>query len=155
MRGAPQLVLRNHLPDQRAQFNFDSRVLSSPPRFPTPIAAKTGPVPTHQRPRLDDRYDLQDRRKPSIRPDEEPAVVICEPSPAFQLTAQDDQLMSEHRILRLKPALRLEWRGKDSQNETEQPDHSASLGDSIASSTRIRLSVHTGAQIAIVAFQMV
>jgi 3-(3-hydroxy-phenyl)propionate hydroxylase len=24
---------------------------------------------------------------------------------------QDDQLMSEHRILRLKPALRLEWRG--------------------------------------------
>src|SRR5258706_10625141 len=50
---------------------------------------------------------------------------------------------SEHRILRLKPALRLEWRGKDGQNETEQLDHSASLGDSIASSTRIRLSVHT------------
>src|SRR5258707_13551791 len=74
---------------------------------------------------------------------ERPAVGNCEPSPAFQLTAQDDQLMSEHRILRLKPALRLEWRGKDSQNETEQPDHSASLGDSIASSTRIRLSVHT------------
>src|ERR1700720_2820401 len=90
------------------------------------------------------RYDLQDRRKASIHLDEEPAVVICEPSPAFQLTAQDDQLMSEHRILRLKPALRLEWRGKDGQNETEQPDHSASLGDSIASSTRIRLSVHTG-----------
>jgi hypothetical protein len=30
------------------------------------------------------------------------------------------------------------------QNETEQPDHSASLGDSITSSTRIRFSVHTG-----------
>ena len=49
--------------------------------------------------------------------------------------------MPEHRILRLKPALRLEWRGK---NETEQPDHSASLGDSVTSSTRIRFSVHTG-----------
>jgi hypothetical protein len=53
--------------------------------------------------RLDNRHDLQDRRKPSIHPDEEPAVVICEPSPALQLTTQDDKLMSEHRILRLKP----------------------------------------------------
>src|ERR1700682_3582225 len=32
---------------------------------------------------------------------------------------------------------------KDGQNETEQPDHSASLVDSITSSTRIRFSVHT------------
>jgi hypothetical protein len=30
------------------------------------------------------------------------------------------------------------------QKETEQPDHSASLGDSITSSTRIGFSVHTG-----------
>jgi hypothetical protein len=52
--------------------------------------------------------------------------------------------MSEHRILRLKPALRLERRRQDGQNETEQPDHSASLVDSITSSTRIRFSVHTG-----------
>src|ERR1700716_3941649 len=29
-------------------------------------------------------------------------------------------------------------------SETEQPDHSASLGDSITSSTRMRFSVHTG-----------
>src|SRR6266852_8853351 len=46
--------------------------------------------------RLDNRHDLQDRRKPSIHPDEEPAVVICEPSPALQLTTQDDKLMSEY-----------------------------------------------------------
>jgi hypothetical protein len=46
----------------------------------------------------------------------------------------------------LKPQLRLEWRGQDGQNETEQPDHSASLGDSITSSTRIRFSVHTSYQ---------
>jgi len=49
-----------------------------------------------------------------------------------------------HRVLSFKPQLRLEWRGQDGQNETEQPDHSASLGDSITSSTRIRFSVHTG-----------
>ena len=36
-------------------------------------------------------------------------------------------------------------RAQDGQHETEQPDHSASLGDSIASSTQIRFSVHTPA----------
>jgi hypothetical protein len=58
--------------------------------------------------RLGDRYDLQDRRETSIHLDEEPAIGICEPGPAFQLTPQDDQLMSENRIVRLKPALRAE-----------------------------------------------
>src|SRR6266436_6970003 len=53
--------------------------------------------------------------------------------------------MSKHRVLSFKPQLRLEWRGQDGQSETEQPDHFASLGDSITSSTRIRFSVHTTA----------
>jgi hypothetical protein len=35
-------------------------------------------------------------------------------------------------------------RRKYSQNETKQPDHSASVGDSITSSTRMKFSVHTG-----------
>jgi hypothetical protein len=30
---------------------------------------------------------------------------------------------------------------------TEQPDHSASLGDSVTASTRIRLSLHTAAEL--------
>jgi integrase len=51
--------------------------------------------------------------------------------------------MSKHHVLSSKPQLRLEWRGQDGQNETEQPDHSANLGDSITASTRIRFSVHT------------
>jgi hypothetical protein len=58
-------------------------------------------------------------------------------------TPQDIQLMSKHCVLSFKPQRRLEWRGQDGQNETEQPDHSASLSDSITSSTRIRFSVHT------------
>src|SRR5258707_8421971 len=53
--------------------------------------------------------------------------------------------MSKHGVLSLKPQRRLEWRGQDGQSETEQPDHSASLGDSITSSTRRRFSVHTTA----------
>src|ERR1035438_3971630 len=61
----------------------------------------------------------------------------------MQPAPQDNQLMSKHRALSLKPQLRLEWRGQDGLNETEQPDHSASLGDSITASTRIRFSVHT------------
>jgi hypothetical protein len=61
----------------------------------------------------------------------------------MQPTLQDNQLMSKHRVLSFKPQLRLEWRGQHGQNETEQPDHSASLGDSTTSSTQIKFSVHT------------
>src|SRR5258707_8718741 len=82
--------------------------------------------------------------KPAIQLDKEPAIIVREPDATTQPTLQDSQLMSKHRVLSFKPQLRLEWRGQDGQNETEQPDHSASLGDSITSSTRIRFSVHTG-----------
>src|SRR3979411_2651843 len=73
----------------------------------------------------------------------EPAIIVREPDGTMQPTPQDNRLMSKHRVLSLKPQLRLEWRGQDGQNETEQLDHSASLGDSITSSTRIGFSVHT------------
>jgi len=62
--------------------------------------------------------------------------MIRKPDATVQPAPQDIQLMSKHRVLSFKPQLRLEWRGQDGQNETEQPDHSASLGDSITSSTR-------------------
>src|SRR5712664_4018967 len=71
--------------------------------------------------------------------------MVREPDATMQPTLQDNQLMSKHRVLSLKPQLRPEWRGQDGQSETEQPDHSASLCDSITSSTRIRFSVHTTA----------
>jgi hypothetical protein len=69
--------------------------------------------------------------------------MVREPDATMQPTPQDNQLMSKHRVLRFKPQLRLEWRAQDGHNETEQPDHSTSLGDSITSSTPIRFSVHT------------
>ena len=58
-------------------------------------------------------------------------------------TPRDRQLMSKHRVLSLKPLLRLEWRGQDDQNETVQPGHSNRMGDSITLSTQTRFSVHT------------
>src|SRR5680860_1701018 len=76
-------------------------------------------MPTHERLGTDDREDRQDRRKPSIELDQEPAIVVRKPGAATHLTPQYDQLMSECRILRLKPALRLEWRGQDGQEEPE------------------------------------
>src|SRR5712691_363585 len=69
--------------------------------------------------------------------------MVREPDATMQPTLQDNQLMSKHRVLGFKPQLRLEWRGQDGQNETKQPDHSASLGDFFTSSTQIRFSVHT------------
>src|SRR5882757_986047 len=79
----------------------------------------------------------------AIQQDKEPAIMVREPDATMQPTPQDIQLMSKRRVLSFKPQLRLERRGQDGQNETEQSDHSASLGDSITSSTRIRFSVHT------------
>src|SRR5258708_39436902 len=69
--------------------------------------------------------------------------MVRKPDATMQPTPQDIQLMSKPCVLSFKPQLRLEWRGQDGQNETEKPDHSASLGDSITSSTQIRFSVHT------------
>jgi hypothetical protein len=92
---------------------------------------------------LDDCENLHDRRKPAIQLDKEPAIIVRESDATRQPTPHDIQLMSKHRVLSFKPQLRLEWRGQDGQNEKEQPDHSASLGDSITASTQIRFSVHT------------
>src|SRR3954451_15959831 len=143
-RRAPKRIFDAHLPDQRAQLRLDLRAPSQWARSPPPIAAKASPMPTHQRLGPDNRENLQDRRKPAIQPHKEPAIAVCESNTATQLAPLNNQLMSKHRVLSFKPRLRLERRGQDGKNETEQPDHSASLGDSITSSTRIRFSVHTG-----------
>src|SRR5262249_3562941 len=60
--------------------------------------------------------------------------MVREPDAATRPTPQDNQLMSKHRVLSFKPCLRLEYRGEDGQSEAEQPDHPASLGDSITAS---------------------
>lgn len=106
--------------------------------------AKARPMPTHQRLGTDDREDLQDRWKPSIQLDKEPAILVREPDPTLHLTPQNDQLMSECRILCFKPALRLKWRRQEDHDEAEQCKHSAlKLGDSLSQSMWMRFSVHT------------
>jgi hypothetical protein len=76
-------------------------------------------MPTHERLGPDDRDDLLDRRKPPIQLDEEPPIVVGKECPAWLLTPQDSQLMSERHILRFKPALRLERRDHDGQHKAK------------------------------------
>jgi len=52
-----------------------------------------------------------------IQLNEEPTIVVREPDAATQLAPQNNQLMSERRILCLKSALRLEWQGQHSQTK--------------------------------------
>jgi hypothetical protein len=130
-RRTPELVISAHLPDQRAQFYLDLRAPSPRARFPTPIAAKAGPIPTHQRFRLDNRHDLQDRGKSAMHLNEEPAIVVRKMGSASHLPPQTGPLMSKYRILSLKPAFRLEWRGQRGRNEADQRYHCANLADSV------------------------
>jgi hypothetical protein len=65
-RRPPKRVLDTHLPDQRTDYSHYLRSPSQWARLPVPVAAKAGPMPTHERLGTDDREDLQDRRKPSI-----------------------------------------------------------------------------------------
>src|SRR5258707_8283815 len=58
--------------------------------------------------------------------------MVREPDPTMEPAPHDIQLMSKHRVLSLKPQLRLEWRGQHGQNETEQPDHGARGGVALA-----------------------
>jgi hypothetical protein len=75
-------------------------------------------MPTHERLRPYDFERIQGCWKPAIQLDKEQAIVVRQPWPTAHLAPQNDQLMPEHRILSLKPALRLEWRGQNPQNET-------------------------------------
>jgi hypothetical protein len=61
---------------------------------------------------------IQDRGKPAIQLDKEPAVVVRKPDPPLHPTPQNDQLMSERRVLSFKQAPRLEWRSQDGHYET-------------------------------------
>src|SRR5450830_245631 len=132
-RCAPKWVLDAHLSDQRTQVSFNQRPPSPRTRLPTPVAAKARTMPTHERLGPDDRENIQDRWKPAIQLDQEPAVVVRQPDPALHLTPQNDQLMSENRILCLKSALRLEWPGQNGQDEAEQSEHGLlTLGDSVS-----------------------
>ena len=91
---APKWVLGTHPPDQRAQLRLDWRPPSPSTRFPTPVATKAGPVPTHERLGPHDRENPEDCWKPTIQLDKEPSIMVRQPDATMQPTPQYDQLMS-------------------------------------------------------------
>src|SRR5438132_133981 len=114
---SPQRIFRAHLPDQRAQVRGDPRSASKRARFPTPVPAEAGSMPTNKGLRSDDRDGLQDRWKPSIQVDQEQAIPVREVDTTTRFPLQHDQLMSERRVLCLKSALRLEQRGEQGRKK--------------------------------------
>jgi hypothetical protein len=80
-------------------------------------------MPTQKGLRSDDCDGIENRWKPSVQLDEEQAVSVAEVNTTTHLLPQYDQLMSQRHILRLKSALRLEWRDQEDQEEAEQRDH--------------------------------
>jgi hypothetical protein len=76
-------------------------------------------MPAHQCLGLDDREDLEDRREPSVKLDEEEAVAVRNLSSAFHLSLWHDQLLPERGILCLKPAFRLEQRRQNGQQKAD------------------------------------
>src|SRR5258706_8148276 len=86
---APKRIFDAHPPDQYAQLRVDLRSPSLWARLPTPVAAKAGPMPTHERLGSDDREDLQDRRNPAVELDKEPAIIVRKPDATMEPTRQD------------------------------------------------------------------
>ena len=89
--GAPQWIVNAHPPDQRAQVRVDLRSASKGARFPTPVMAKAGPMPTY---RSDDSDGPEHRWKPPIQQDQEQAIPICELDATPHPPLQHNQLMT-------------------------------------------------------------
>ena len=117
MRGAPRAGSRCSSAGSTRGGPFRSAAALPVSATSNANTAKARPMPTHQRLGTDDREDLQNRRKRSIQLDKEPAIAVREPGSATHLAPQNDQLMSECRILRRKPAPRLERRGQDTRKK--------------------------------------
>ena len=100
---APKRIFDAHPPDQDAQLGLDLRSPSSWARLPTPITAKSGSVPTHERLRPNDCEDPQDCWKQAINLDKEPAIMVRELNATTRPAHQDNHLMSKHRVLSFKP----------------------------------------------------
>src|SRR5262245_41105022 len=149
-RCAPQRVLHAHSPDQSPQVRINGWPASAGAGFPAPVAAKASSMPTNDRLGPDNRNCLQDRREPPVQLDEEQAIGIREMNATSYLTPQHGHLTPERGVLRCKPALRPKGRGEQRQQKTDEREHgSLTVGDPPTKSTRMELSVHTGARFAV------
>jgi hypothetical protein len=122
-RRTPKQIFNAHPPDQYPQIRTDLRPASQVPRFPTPVAAKTGTMPAHQGLRPNDLDGLEDQGKPPIQLDEEEAITVCELHATANLALQHDQLPPERGVLCFKSALGPKERRDQVQEQDYQRDH--------------------------------
>jgi hypothetical protein len=69
------------------------------------LTMKFGSVPTQERLGPNDCENLQDCWKPAKELDKEPAIKVREPNATTRPAPQDNQLISQRRILGFKPQL--------------------------------------------------
>jgi len=74
-----------YTPEQHRRRANLIRLHAGEPGYPNKADA---PMPPHQRFRLDNRNDSQDRWKPEIQLDKEPAIMVCEPDATMQTASQ-------------------------------------------------------------------
>src|SRR5713101_4058080 len=104
IRGAPQSGFSTLI--RRINTRSSVSICGRPPlwaRLPTPVAAKAGSVPTHERLGPDDCENVLDCWKPAIQLDKEQAIMVREPDATMWPAPQDNQLMSKYRVLSFKP----------------------------------------------------
>src|SRR5213080_1302913 len=120
MRGAPQSGFSRVICLISARRSIDLRTSYPVPGLPSPVAAKPGPMPPHERLGSDDMKHLEDGWKQSIELDEDPPIEVGQTNPAPALTPQHEQLVAQDRILGLKPRVRSTRRDQDGQNRPEE-----------------------------------
>ncbi len=102
-RRAPQRVLLAHARDQLADVRRNRRPAGAAgARFPSPVPAKTFPVPADDCLRLHDDEGVQATGPQTIEPDPEFLVERCERGSRLPLSPQDRHLMAEGKDLELK-----------------------------------------------------
>jgi hypothetical protein len=121
MRGAPQSGFSTLIRRINAQHRLEPRSPSLWTRLPTPVAAKSGSVPTHERLGPNDGENLQDCWKPAIQLDKEPSIKVRELNAATRPPPQDNQLMSQRRILGFKPQLDLNGEARTHRAKRNSP----------------------------------
>jgi hypothetical protein len=91
--------------------------------FPAPVSAKSSAMPAHKGLWPNDHHGLEHRWAPTIKLNKEHAVAVGEPDPTAHLALQYNQLLSQRGIFCFKPALGLEGRGNQVQEQKYQRDH--------------------------------
>jgi hypothetical protein len=84
---ALERALAAQLSDQRSKVRVDPRSPSSRTRLPKPIEAESSPMPSDQSLWLDQDQGAQNRRKPTIELNEEPAIAIGQGDSTFDLAS--------------------------------------------------------------------